>query len=71
MRCIITKPFRTKLNLLEEGAVLKCRGGFIGLSSAWIGEEERFTSPDFSFEGRGFYYRILRRTLVIEKGAMP
>jgi hypothetical protein len=27
MRCTITKPFRTKLNLLEEEVVLKCSGG--------------------------------------------
>ena len=27
MRCTITKPFRTKLNLLEEEAVLKYSGG--------------------------------------------
>jgi len=27
MSCIIAKPFPTKLNLLEEGAVLKCSGG--------------------------------------------
>lgn len=64
------KSLSQKADLLEGVAALKCSGGVIGFSSTWVGGG-RFTSPDFSFEARGFYHRVLSRTLFIEKGAMP